>query len=367
MKENTGKNFWGKNNLYYSLSILLSIITVILLITVNIYYVFLYIGCCVLLWTHAFFLFNEAKKITHFDSDIEINQRVNNNRKKYREIYVSSFIIIFYTISFIIYCIIYYFCESIFKYSGIVGLIILLILSLTYLLNSIIVTFFLEYNFTMNYTLVHKTSFRRRLWTYLRYRTEILERIKNNENIFKIKDIKEQNRELVSFEELEKVQNGIKSLTIKQLEYILFYDNAPVFNKNTLHLKKITYFMGVMFVFFGSNIKDYLINNISNVLQNIPMDNILQDFSINSLEMLDFMLAFLVLLIIYVILPIFFVLKKFIILILNYRKSTINANLTSMLEEELQRKLHEEKTKSKENEEETESKEIEEEAKGELQ
>ena len=349
MKENAGKNSWIKNNLCYSLSILLSIITVIYLIRVDIYYVVLYIGCYILLWVHAYFLFDEAKIITHFDSDSEINQRVYNNRKRYRKIYLSSFINIFYTVSLIIYCIMYYFCKSLFNYTGIMGLIILLILSLTYLLNSLIVTFFLEYNFTMNYVLAYKTSYRRRLWTYLRYRTEISERIKNNEYIFKIKDIKKQNRELVRFEELEKVQNGIKNLTIKQLEFILFYDNAPVFNKNTLHLKKITYFIGVMFVFFASDIKDYLINIISNVLQNLSMNNIIQEFSINSLEMLDFMIALLVLLIIYLILPILFVLKRFIILILDYRKSTINANLTSMLEEELKRKLSEEKTENKEN------------------
>lgn len=352
LKENTLKKFWMKDNLCFSISILLIIVTVIYLFTLGIPYIVLYVAYLILLWIRAELLFDKVKIEKYFESDSEINNRVNNNRKKYIKIYFSTFIITFYALSFIIFCMMYYFYRRIFNYVGVWSLIIFLILLLTYYLNSIIVTFFAEYNFTINYALVNKTDYRRRLWTYLRYRTEILERIKKGEDIFKISDIKKQNRELVRFEELENVQNGIKNLTIKQLEFILFYDNAPVFNKNTLHLKKITYFIGVMFVFFGSDIKDYLINIISNVLQNLSMNNIIQEFSINSLERLDLMIALLVLLIIYLILPFLFVLKKFIILILDYRKSTINANLTSMLEEELKRKLSEEKTENKENEEE---------------
>lgn len=201
-------------------------------------------------------------------------------------------------------------------------------------LRDFITSYIIEYNFTINFTF-EKSEYRRRVWTYLRNRSEVLKRIANDEKLFKIKEIKKQNSELVSFSELELVKNEIKKLTTKQLEFILFKDKLPVFNKNNILTKRVLYFVGAIVVFFSQEIKNLILNFIRSLIQSFSIEKIMQLINNDINTILDDLFLSVIILFLYILIPIFWLLKKIIIFFLNYRQTTIDDYLINMLEEEL--------------------------------
>lgn len=267
----------------------------------------------------------------YFISDKAIYDRVNKKRMLGKSIRFFSFIFILYFISTLTYKFFIDYDVQLFDSVPFIIISITLLLIISLILNNYITSYVFEYNFTIDFTFV-KSKYRRRVWIYLRNRSEVLKRIANDEELFKIKEIKKQNSELVSFSELELVKNEIKKLTTKQLEYILFKDKLPVFKKNNILTKRVLYSVGAIFVFFGQEIKNLILNIIKCLIQYFSIEKIIQlDINMNW----DVFFISVIILFLYIIIPTCWLLKKIIIFFLNYRQTTIDDYLNNMLEEEL--------------------------------
>lgn len=270
----------------------------------------------------------------YFSSDKVIYDRVNKRTMVENSIWFNLFIVIFYIISMLTFRFVIVYDEQLLKSVLFIIIFISLIFITSWRINEFITSYIIEYNFTINFTFV-KSKYRRRLWIYLRNRSEVLKRIANDEKLFKIEEIKEQDSGLVSFSEIELVKNEIKNLTTKQLEFILFKDKLPVFNKNNILSKRVFYSFGAVLIFFGQEIKTFFLNIGSGFIQCFSYEKFIQTLINDINENFDIFVLLVILLFLYIILPIFWLLKKIIIFFLNYRQTTIDDYLNDMLKEEL--------------------------------
>lgn len=280
--------------------------------------------------------YKELKIEEYFISDKSIYDRVNKNKMVENSNWLCLFIVTIYIISILTYKFVSVYDVRLLD--SVVFLIItfIIIFIISLMLTYYITSYIFEYDFTIKYTFV-KSEYRGRVWIYLRNRTEVLKRIANDKKLFKIREIKKQNSKLVSFSELELVKKEIKKLTTKQLEFILFKDKLPVFNKNNILTKRVLLSVGAIVVFFGQDIKNLVLNIIKWLIQYFSIEKIIQ-IHINNINMnLDWEVLFLsvIILFLYIIIPTSWLLKKIIIFFLNYRQTTIDDYLNRMIEEEL--------------------------------
>lgn len=111
--------------------------------------------------------------------------------------------------------------------------------ALTVLLTSVFITdwirsYLYDYDFTINYVFYSSFNQEQKLWTYLKYREEVINCIRDNKPIFTKKYITDENKKEVTFEEFEQVREVIENLKTKQLEKILFKYNSSSYNKQAL-------------------------------------------------------------------------------------------------------------------------------------
>lgn len=306
-----------------------------LLLSINSWFIFILLSLLILLGNIIIVIIYKEQEIKeYFISDKAIYDRVNKQKMLEQSIGFFSFIFNLYFISTLTYKFFIDHDVRLFDSVTFIIISITLIFIISLILNTFITSYVFEYNFTIDFTFV-KSKYRRRVWIYLRNRSEVLKRIANDEELFKIKEIKKQNSELVSFSELELVKNEIKKLTTKQLEYILFKDKLPVFKKNSILTKRVLYSVGAIVVFFGQEIKNLILNIINCLIQYFSIDKIIQ-IHINDINMnLDVLFISAIIFILYIIIPTCWLLKKIIIFFLNYRQTTIDDYLKNMLEEEL--------------------------------
>lgn len=270
----------------------------------------------------------------YFSSDKAIYDRVNKKTMIENSIWVNLFIGIFYIISMLIYRFVIVYDEQLLNSVLFIIISISLIFITSWRINDFITSYIIEYNFTINFTFV-KSKYRRRVWIYLRNRSEVLKRIANDEKLFNIEEIKEQDSGLVSFSEIELVKNEIKNLTTEQLEFILFKDKLPVFKKNNILSKRVLYSFGAVLIFFSQDIKNFFFNIGSGFMQCFSYEKTIQTLFNDINENFDFFVILAIFLFLYIIIPIFWLLKKIIIFFLNYRQTTIDDYLNDMLKEEL--------------------------------
>ena len=330
-KLKNNSNFIKSNSIIF-IGILFIVYLSFLLISINSWSIFILLSLLILLVNIIKVItYKELEIKEYFISDKAIYDRVNKQKMLDKIRGSCSFIFNLYLIGILTYKFFIDYDVRLFDSVPFIFISITLILIISLILNTFIKSYVFEYDFTIDFTFV-KSKYRRRVWIYLRNRSEVLKRIANDEELFKIKEIKKQNSELVSFSELELVKNEIKKLTTKQLEYILFKDKLPVFKKNNILTKRVLLSVGAIVVFFSQEIKNLVLNIIKCLLQYISIDKIIQ-LLINMNR--DVLFISVIIVFFYIIIPTYWLLKKIIIFFLNYRQTTIDDYLINMLEEEL--------------------------------
>lgn len=151
--------------------------------------------------------------------------------------------------------------------------------AITVLLSSVFITdwirsYLYNYDFTINYVFYSSLNQEQKLWTYLKYREEVINCIRDNKPIFTRKYISDENKKEVTFEEFEQVNKVIENLKTKQLEKILFKYNSSSFNKQALKnwgkkwggFVTLSSLIGSVFLFFREDIRIFILEQ----LQYIP-------------------------------------------------------------------------------------------------
>lgn len=286
----------------------------------------------------------------YFESDEVIYNKINENFRINANLIISFFCIVLFIVASII-------LEILYNFRGIDWVKSPVDLTIT-LTSIVVISFYLTdllrnlftYNFTINYTFIYKKYYRQRLWIYLRYKKEVIEQIKKNQQVFTEHYIKKQNKNMVTYEELEIVKDNIKTLSVKQLEKIIFKDNQNSFSTNELFSWKsiipYLYWLWPIILFFREELKSFIINTFKPVFELFPIsqlndyiDNIFLFLGIkdNQIQLINFYI-FLILIIISLCT---FIRNKIIIYLFHPRKSTIDNNLIPLIEEELEKRKKE--------------------------
>ena len=229
------------------------------------------------------------------------------------------------------------------------------------------------YDFTINYVFYNNLDLEQKLWTYLKYREEVINCIIDDKPILTRKCISEENKKEVTFEEFEQVKKVIKNLKIQQLEKILFKYNSSSFNKQAFKdfgikwgkVFTLSSFISSVFLFFREDIRLLILDQ----LQQIPalitkINNLAEKFisflkfqgnisterglviaipqKINTVSLLELILFYIC--IFYLLIVLLVIIKeKLAHYFISPRKITIKKYLIPMLEEELKKKKLQEK------------------------
>lgn len=218
--------------------------------------------------------FNKDPNLTvekYFESDSLIYDKINKIQNLNGRLRISFFSSISIVVMAIILEIVYYLNGfALLDIPLFIAFICLAIVAVSMKLTSFIDSFF-SYDFTINYTFLEKKFFRQRLWTYLRYKNEVMNQVKNEQKIFTRGYIKKQNKKMITFEELEIVKASISELTTEQLEKIIFKDKLSTFStEKLLSLKdylSLIYWVGPVFIFFRENIKSFILEVIQQLYE----------------------------------------------------------------------------------------------------
>lgn len=286
----------------------------------------------------------------YFESDKLIYNKINENFRINANLIISFFCFVLFIVASII-------LEILYNFRGIDWVKSPVVVSIT-LTSIVVISFYLTdllrnlftYNFTINYTFFHKKYYRQRLWIYLRYKKEVINQIENNQQVFTERYIKKQNKKIVTYEELEIVKENIKTLSVKQLEKIIFKDNQNSFSTNELFSWKsifpYLYWLWPILLFFREELKSFIINTFKPVFELFPI-NQLNDYidkiylflgiKDNQIQLINFYIFLILILISLCNL----IRNKIIIYLFHPRKATVDNNLIPLIEEELEKRKKE--------------------------
>lgn len=93
-------------------------------------------------------------------------------------------------------------------------------------------TYRVEYDFSIRNILSNKNYFRLKFWNYVMYKPDGMETNEKEDGIIFIREIINKNRELIDDEEHSIFREKLKSISIENLEKIIFYDKSPIFKKD---------------------------------------------------------------------------------------------------------------------------------------